>query len=398
METRVMNSDASTQHPHSEPNPDSNPDMNRKSSFSGDEGSAVRDFNTFFEKLSSLDDLSWGTDEQAKAPARKAGRKKAARSVKAAAAGRAAPDSARAKPGMRVLNSTTAFAPTAAAKAISEAGEVDDGDRSWKPAPRITLADVAVAMRMLIIGLILFALGLGAGWAALSLPNRFDRQVANPARNGAREGGGTALHGGFKKALGRLKTELEATLGFGNGSRDNSRDASPMAGPTPDTEASAPRQTIARGNTGQTPAAKFDRRSPEQEAAKHVSVFRRSEPISLPVITNEEVKAAQVGNGSSTAPGSAGFTSPLGGTVERRFALQVGACGSARCVESYRSLLTGQVDANAIKVVPHPATETGAAIQRIRIEPLTRAEAERLKQDLASNDSRFQGAYLITLR
>jgi hypothetical protein len=52
----------------------------------------------------------------------------------------------------------------------------------------------------------------------------------------------------------------------------------------------------------------------------------------------------------------------------------------------------------AIKVVAQPGAAGGPAIQRIRVQPLERGEAERLKAALAAQDPHFADAYVMALR
>jgi hypothetical protein len=53
------------------------------------------------------------------------------------------------------------------------------------------------------------------------------------------------------------------------------------------------------------------------------------------------------------------------------------------------------VDSTVVKVVASEGT--GQTVQRVRVEPLTREAALKLKDALAAQDGRFAQAYLVTL-
>jgi hypothetical protein len=110
------------------------------------------------------------------------------------------------------------------------------------------------------------------------------------------------------------------------------------------------------------------------------------EDIELPTASGETAVVSRPAQAASAAPG------------EPAFSLQVGACSSFRCVESYRKILLGKVGSRAIKVIRQPMAGGERVIQRIRIEPLGRAEGESLRDALIGMDPRFQGAYLLALQ
>jgi hypothetical protein len=76
--------------------------------------------------------------------------------------------------------------------------------------------------------------------------------------------------------------------------------------------------------------------------------------------------------------------------------LQVGACSSYGCVEQFRNLLLSEVESSVIQIMQSGG---GAQpIQRIRVEPLSREAALRLKERLSAKDPRLAQAYLVSLR
>ena len=66
-------------------------------------------------------------------------------------------------------------------------------------------------------------------------------------------------------------------------------------------------------------------------------------------------------------------------------------------MENYRTLLLHTVSAQAIQVTTQRA-EGGKTVQRIRVAPLDKEEALRIKQALASTDPRLKHAYLVTVQ
>ncbi|HEX7926018.1 MAG TPA: hypothetical protein VF678_00415, partial [bacterium] len=74
-----------------------------------------------------------------------------------------------------------------------------------------------------------------------------------------------------------------------------------------------------------------------------------------------------------------------------QYAVQVGACSSAQCVDNYRKLLQPHVGQHRVEVMQQ------AAVQRVRVEPLTRDQAQQLKQSLEQADPRLKNAYVVKL-
>jgi hypothetical protein len=358
----------------------------------------VEDFNAFFERLSALDQLQWSaaSPAAADAPARPAppagasgpagaaaptSAAGAAASAPAARAGRRAAaqrQGAAGKPRMTVVKSDTDLgaAPPAAIPDPEEVRAVARG--------RITARDVARFLKLTLVGLMLFALGLGAGWAALSLPGRFDDTGANFAelmertRAMALPRAGVAPTGGA--AADRLRLVESGAGPTAQAAKDTARaagDPAPAAGDT----------ARAAGDTA--PAAPVTATG-AQDPAPAAGVASAADPAAN---DTGEPETGFVMPGPQAPPAASAE-----GTGAARFTLQVGACSSFACVENYRHLLLAQVRPGAIKVVAQPGAAGGPAIQRIRVQPLERGEAERLKAALAAQDPHFADAYVMALR
>jgi hypothetical protein len=83
--------------------------------------------------------------------------------------------------------------------------------------------------------------------------------------------------------------------------------------------------------------------------------------------------------------------------TDARYAVQVGACTSAKCVENYRKLIQPHVGSHPVEVVQQAAPAGGPAVQRVRVEPLSRDQAQSLKQILEQADARLKNAYVVRL-
>lgn len=377
-----------------------------RASFFRDEDPVVSDFNSFFEKLSTIDDLSLGSGEVSaataqppgkgmeSAAARRAARATALHSARATRKTRPATPApaATTTPKMQVLNSTTAFPePDDAAHAGQgpavhrEPGvEIDDG--------RLTAKDLARFLKLVLIGLVLFAMGLGAGWAALSLPERYERLLLDktgagqpPAESAQKTGNQDETPGGdpvkwFKKP-GRgvaVKSTTDAAAPTGNGQS--------ALGPA---TAEAPAAASSAGiNASAAPSISGTAISGTATEGEAIPVSARSrqarpDPIRLPVISSGDFAPAAVEQDSGPARVVSG----------KRFSLQVGACGSASCVKGYQALLADKVKTASIQIIRQDGVN--GTIHRIRIGPFTREEAEAMRKKLIAADAQFDGAYLI---
>ena len=392
----------------------------------GDSDSIIEDFNSFFEKLSSLDDLQWSSEpdpdagtggapsEQdvtagqaravggnvvapAKRPARKPaeqGQKEDSGTIaKRAASKYAQVKQTRKRPRMEVVTSASVATPTAAAAQASGIGE----GSAIAAVPHDESFDTAKAARILklaLVSLILFGLGLGAGWAALSLPSRFDNLIPAVKNGGQLERNDAITSGGTIAGIGewiwgRKSGGDKASLSHPK-TREGKSDSVAEQGPQGETSAARGEETIGgKADLGvmkiELPTASGGITSEDGErktAIPNAAVAGRT-------ANSERNTVAQVppsGTGAGTSSNSGGF------------ALQVGACSSYRCVESFRKLLLGQVSSGSIKVIAQPSPNGEQVIQRIRIEPLERVEAERLREALKAENPQFEGAYLVRAR
>lgn len=373
--------------------------------------SVVEEFNAFFEKLSSLDSLQWTPESETEAPPAPqpeppaaAPRRKTAERSRASAAGAAgagAAAGAAAKPKMTVVKSDTDLAD----EPPSLVAEVERAARG-----RITARDVARFLKMTMVGLLLFALGLGAGWAALSLPGHMEEVMPNVSRlmertrtlaggqaageraSAVRTPAAQAERTAPRDRLHVVEADRRAPAGSTE-SRDAGSDASASARSQ---ASSAPEHTAATPEAPREGAASTASRSESAASAPTIpppGIGALDRDIELPSAAGhpDEPVAVSDADGESAAM-------PAARTGEARFTLQVGACSSYDCVENYRRMLLRNVSSAMIKVVSQSRGEGTAPIHRIRVQPLDRAAAERLKSDLSAEDPRFRDAYLIDLR
>ena len=304
------------------------------------------DFNRFFEKLSSLDDLNWSESESqsAQMPSGKRIRKSKSPAF-------SAPEQK-----MRVLHNTR---PAPKAK---PARRTPAHQETWKGFDFETLADSResrLAQRLksfgkfIMLSVLLFVLGLGAGWMALSIPTRFDdsnsRVEAMIAKNDQSKG---------SPVVEELADETAGEQGKGGKIVTHQKDGLIITESDKASDPAPKTVEIAKSETPKSVPAK------KAEAP-------RADPRSV-----SEVK-------SGTESGS-------------RFSLQVGACNSSACVDSYRKILLTQVKFDQIHI--SEVKRSKGLVQRIRVEPLSRQEAQGLKGKLAQVDARFKDAYLVAIR
>ncbi len=395
---------------------------------------AVEDFNSFFEKLSALDNLQWSSE-----PAPAAATPKADPAATPPAARRAAPapsasaplNSGRvampgAKPRMTVVKSDTDLAAPPAEAALPGAKGVPLP--AGVPRGRVTARDVARFLKMTLVGLLLFALGLGAGWAALSLPGHFDRGMPSFSQLMERTRGLTATRSDGMANAGEAAQEgadplrvVEAGRAAGIAGATSAASASTQAAAKSDGKAAHP---AAAPVAGRSPA-KAPTGAPAKAAPKAIAQAVAQSPVT-PADESTDSTVDATSDGDGAAPGTAAAdgiqlpvvsqsTPPAPAIATRatanaaatptvattpgapQFTLQVGACSSYACVENYRRMLLTKVSSGAIHVLTQPRSDGSGSIQRIRIEPLERARAEQLKAELTALDARFKGAYLIAL-
>ena len=355
---------------------------------------AVEDFTAFFEKLSAIDDLHWSSTVE-RSPAgkqtgspthstgagqRKAMRAKGARQVAASGA----------RPKMTILKSDAASSHDSAGPHSARPPENAADEFKAAVSGRITPKDVSQFLKMTLAGLVLFGLGLGAGWAALLPPGGIEQAMPGLTRLMERAQAGSLERFRDASATGGAGVS-KADAAPGQPSAVVTDAVMTDAGATSPAHASRHKAQMAarqKAQSGQNPAETKAPEGPRSPAG----TARKAAPVSdieLPV-----VRTASATTSATAAPASAATPA----TVEQgRYTLQVGACSSYACVQSYRKLLLAAVGSRSIKVVKQSDRQRDTVIQRIRIEPLGKAEAEQLKSALISIDPRFNDAYLIAL-
>lgn len=346
---------------------------------------AVEDFTAFFDKLSAIDDLHWSSTVE-RSPAgkhagsptrstgagqRKAMRAKGARQVAASGA----------RPKMTILKSDAASLHDSAGPHSARPPENAADEFKAAVSGRITAKDVSQFLKMTLGGLVLFGLGLGAGWAALSPPGGIEQAMPGLTRLMERAKAGSMA--GFRDASatgGAGVTKADAPPGQTSAVVTDAGATSPPHAARHKAQQVARQKAQSRQKAAETKAPEGPR-SPAGAARKAAPVS----DIELPVVRTASAPAAPA---SAATPATA---------EQGRYTLQVGACSSYACVQSYRKMLLAAVGSRSIKVVKQSDRQRDTVIQRIRIEPLGKAEAEQLKSALISIDPRFNDAYLIAL-
>ncbi len=221
----------------------------------------------------------------------------------------------------------------------------------------------AAVIKLAAAALLLFGVGLGSGWAALSLPEQLDDRMA-------------AFTNRFKATKAMMdkapsRVEFAASKSAGN----EAAAVTPIVTTQPENGAAA-----AKGKgkvaTVELPAADiFSENSTVEKPAAPVKPKRKRAVAGK--------KAVPALHEQDAAP--------------RHFALQVGACQSPSCVDSYRKLLLPHVAPGAIQVVESASPTGRGSVQRVRVVHLTESDARRLQKNLAASDARLKDAYMITV-
>ncbi len=326
----------------------------------------IQDFNSFFEKLSGLDDVRWSEEPKMPPPATASGAQSEPKRT-------AQPSSNVPAAGM----STAPQAPRGMAKSPPGASGIRP------PAPAAVATPVKrpglpLGFKLAMMALFLFAVGMGAGWMALSLPHTAD--------------------------AGKLPENPLVAM-----------DSKPAAAPTvPTTEPApsarheepAPAQAAGKSEGKQATVAENDPAQIAEPGAAGDEPEAFSQPGSEPVTGAKAPKAAgqpkpapraAARSAAKAATGAHASAAPQVGAATdatARYALQVGACSSARCVEIYRTLIQPHVGAHPVHVVDQQ-TAGAAPVQRVRVEPLTKDQALALKQALEQADPRLKQAYIV---
>jgi len=370
-----------------------------------DTDAIVEDFTAFFERLSSIDDVSWDTEGGAtpsvepgwddlpgqspmeeppitresakeniaeitstpirrKAPQPPTGRARANRAISRGAPRAIVP------PAMQVMQSEN-IAPA------QEQAQDEDYPGTGRSAGGY--------LKMVVAAVVLFSIGLGAGWAALSLPDRF-KNATNEFPFWRQSGESQRFQAGVQSLMPENAREEETAT-----------EVAATKPEAPAQKATGPQQKAPRAN----PLAK--NAQPEQAAAPAkkkqtpapgTGLAANLPEIDLPTAEGDADATATVGqNDASTIPqGNAAV-----GSAQPHFEIQVGACTSFDCVENYRRLLLGKVSSGNIHVLKEPRAN-GTLMQRVRVGPMSRGEAQAMKESLSQSDKRFAGAYLVAVR
>lgn len=349
---------------------------------------AMDEFHSFFEKLSSLDDLKWSSEGEPQST--QSIQSKAKSAYRHATTPRLRPDPAEnegrrvaPRPKMNVVKSDSM-----ASGKEGLANSVAHPRRSKK----ISSGDATRYLKLALISLILFGLGLGAGWAALSLPDRFQQKMPALARfleNGKTSGVGERYHSLARDGM-RIIDRIKPLLGWGSAGKADDRPGKEKAsgagtssrniqGTSSSTQGAVPGYLVPLSNGKKAPL----------------------DPVRLPAFSRRN-STPSTGNGTVTGAGNGAGNTPLQSVYAPNSApshiLQVGACSSYACVENFRKLLLGRVSSNSIQIVKQQNADGSRTIQRIRIGPLGKMDAEELKSSLIALDPQFRGAYIISTR
>lgn len=326
--------------------------------------SEIQNFNDFFARLSTLDDISLSpqnSDAERRPPPASAKTAPKPAESKGTPSGR-----------MQVMRSHRTVPPENPVPLMPRPATAGAAANAT-PGSRI-----GTVLRVLLAGLVLFAVGLGAMWGALSLPGQF-AQGKNPWQ----------MLVDAKNAPSPSNTLQDV----GGMLDQKSQGSDAVVTHSPDEEAEQDRQeSIAAATLLEPSKAKTVTMAPTKTAAKASARAKpRAEPAPkvaaamLPGMIAPQADTSESVSMETTAA-----------TVSDRYALQVGACGSDDCVRKYRTLLEGSVKPDSIRVVSQlQGTRT---VQRIRISPLERSEAERMKDSLTQSDPRFKDAYVVKLK
>jgi hypothetical protein len=370
---------------------------------------ALEDFDSFFEKLNNLDHVDWRSAHPANPEPKPFFR----------AAAKPAPISGGKADALAGLRSAVAQV-----KQSQRPGMAMAAGEAFPPAKRRGMPG---AFRFAATAFVLFLVGMGIGWAALSLPGKSSGDTATTI---AAPAPALATPGGTPDGL---ASDPKVAL--------PSKDASSgrLAAIVPLTEVPSGDTAIAkpatRESAGTASAAKSgDGTAVDLAAAKITGGSEMPAPngktgeSSLPsdeIAANSKTEDASAKNSGSlaparkaglkskaaktapaaAAPAAATETQPVDVTTDPaplaaggpQYAVQVGACRSTRCVDNYRALVTPLLPANAdtLRVIPVPAD--GSGMQRVRVAPLDKNEAQQLRTALIQADPRLSNAYVVVV-
>lgn len=353
----------------------------------GKETEAMREFNSLFEKLSSLDELTWEPENKDSlrypnarkslergTPARKLERVDTERARLLALSRRKRGEI---RIGQSNADAGTASGKVAAATAVETArpqqADVQRGvataivrNQRWQRSLRV--------LKIVTVGLVLFGLGLGGVWLAMSFPKRFENNIPGISSSAKPKQAATRTAQTAAVLVGRTDVEFL---------RPKTLKKNPPAKPAKRTESLAAvagviPQVSARGakaNVLIPPLAPIVEKIP----SLHTLGFDKNMPAAPDAEMNRPFAV--------TEPSA----------TRTRYAIQVGACSSQRCLDNYRNLLEQHVSAESIHYVPVLVKGSGRTVQRVRVEFSNLKEAKKVKDLLISTDAQLEGSYVITL-
>jgi hypothetical protein len=282
------------------------------------------------------------------------------------------------------------------------------------PATPASKAGVPMVAKLAMTALLLFAVGMGAGWLALSLPKTTDRSLLTenpliPSDGSAKPEGltkevamkpaplanpwdaakpvapaVTAATPAPSKAINKAATVAPKAPAAPKEPELAAEKAveteSPLAMKDEEPEAFSQKEAEAIPKAGAPQAVTVE--LPKSDLFKNLKPVAETAPKAAPAVAKAPVAAAQAPRATPPAAQSA---------ATAQYAVQVGACTSAQCLENYRKLIQPHLGSHRVEVMQQ------ASVQRVRVEPLTRDQAQQLKQSLEQADPRLKNAYVVKL-
>ncbi len=380
-----------------------------------DTGPALEDFDSFFEKLNKLEPPEWrkahpANPEQPMSaaahlqPAAKPAEKKSA-AMKPTDPGHAAKSDPLA--GLRA--------------AMAQARQAQRVDPALKA--RRVRGRIPGAFKFALTALVLFVVGMGIGWAVLSLPDKLGDAPATasaPAKPLTVESKSdtvlltppadkrsdamaaivplTEVAPGSAAPKAEAAPHPEAGLAVDQaaaqaadaqnsdahsaqtaaGDKQSAAATDGLIAPLGATDAMAPAETPAVAGAA----------APAATQAKHAPA--RTKPVNPPRVAAIPAVPAASANPDSGIPAMG----------DGHYAVQVGACRSTKCVDNYRKLIAEHLPSGSdrIRVVAVATEGKDTGMQRVRVAPLDKAAAQQLRTALIQADPRLSAAYVVEFR
>lgn len=363
-----------------------------------DPGPMLEDFDSFFEKLNNLDGPELRKSDSPPP------------SKPLPATGTKVPSSPARKPPITPSAPLNVDPLAGLRAAFAQARKAQAAESGNKPSRR--RSKVAVAVRFALTALVLFAGGMGIGWAALSLPGKITetgKQESSPAKGLIVEQKADAL-------LTKPAEDKSAHQVVINPLVETAPGSVPKAeSPVKPDQGAVPSETVAPATLPVDVAAKLAVAKSDQTAGdkKPDSIQvsgtqvepgaggvpeRAADPLAVAGEEKPHDTPVRIIHPASARPtetaGAVATTDAAGGT---RYAVQVGACRSTRCVDSYRKLISAHLSspADQIHIVAVPSQGKEVGVQRVRVAPLDKAQAQQLRASLIQADPRLSEAYVV---